>query len=166
MPCSPCSTDRIKRVLPPQAPTLTMEGGRLKRAHLLTPGRDFETVPEPVWRALYHWYGANLSLPRPVCTPSTGPAPGLGALCLSLFLAHFLALSLTLSFSLSLSRSLFLAVSLALFLAVSRALFLAVSRSLFLTVSLSLSLSSQVLYGHDKQYVLSKHGKEHVKQRI
>ncbi|XP_031429479.1 ubiquitin carboxyl-terminal hydrolase 32 isoform X2 [Clupea harengus] len=51
---------------PMKAPTLTMEGGRLKRSPPLTPGRDFETVPEPVWRALYHWYGANLSLPRPV----------------------------------------------------------------------------------------------------
>lgn len=50
-----------------QAPTLTMEGGRLKRLLHLMAGRDFETVPEPVWRALYHWYGANLSLPRPVC---------------------------------------------------------------------------------------------------
>ncbi|XP_064206153.1 ubiquitin carboxyl-terminal hydrolase 32-like [Anguilla rostrata] len=49
---------------PLKAPTLTLEGGRLKRS--LTAGRDFETVPEPVWRALYHWYGANLSLPRPV----------------------------------------------------------------------------------------------------
>lgn len=52
--------------VPLQAPTLTMEGGRLKRSLQLVPGRDFETVPEPVWRALYHWYGANLSLPRPV----------------------------------------------------------------------------------------------------
>lgn len=55
--CVPC---------PVQAPTLTMEGGRLKRSLQLLPRRDFETVPEPVWRALYHWYGANLSLPRPV----------------------------------------------------------------------------------------------------
>lgn len=43
-----------------------MEGGRVKRSLQLVPGRDFEIVPEPVWRALYHWYGANLSLPRPV----------------------------------------------------------------------------------------------------
>uniref|UniRef100_A0A3B4BB10 Ubiquitin carboxyl-terminal hydrolase 32 n=1 Tax=Periophthalmus magnuspinnatus TaxID=409849 RepID=A0A3B4BB10_9GOBI len=50
---------------PIKAPTLTMEGGRLKRSLQLVPGRDFEIVPEPVWRALYHWYGANLSLPRP-----------------------------------------------------------------------------------------------------
>uniref|UniRef100_A0AAY4DKM1 Ubiquitin carboxyl-terminal hydrolase 32 n=1 Tax=Denticeps clupeoides TaxID=299321 RepID=A0AAY4DKM1_9TELE len=51
---------------PMKAPTLTMEGGRLKKSPQLLVGRDFETVPEPVWRALYHWYGANLSLPRPV----------------------------------------------------------------------------------------------------
>ncbi|XP_041092514.1 ubiquitin carboxyl-terminal hydrolase 32 isoform X1 [Polyodon spathula] len=49
-----------------KAPTLTMEGGRLKRSLQLIQGRDYETVPEPVWRALCHWYGANLSLPRPV----------------------------------------------------------------------------------------------------
>lgn len=55
---------------PLQAPTLTMEGGRLKRPMNLKAGQDFETVPEPVWRALYHWYGANLSLPRPVCVPA------------------------------------------------------------------------------------------------
>uniref|UniRef100_A0A8D0CY08 Ubiquitin carboxyl-terminal hydrolase 32 n=1 Tax=Sander lucioperca TaxID=283035 RepID=A0A8D0CY08_SANLU len=55
---------------PMKAPTLTMEGGRLKRSLQLVPGRDFETVPEPVWRALYHWYGANLSLPRPVILES------------------------------------------------------------------------------------------------
>ncbi|KAK5869057.1 hypothetical protein PBY51_010018 [Eleginops maclovinus] len=60
---------------PMKAPTLTMEGGRLKRSLQLVPGRDFETVPEPVWRALYHWYGANLSLPRPVILESkTGNA--------------------------------------------------------------------------------------------
>ncbi|KAF0030345.1 hypothetical protein F2P81_017076 [Scophthalmus maximus] len=56
--------------VPPQAPTLTMEGGRLKHSLQLVTGRDFETVPEPVWRALYHWYGANLSLPRPVILES------------------------------------------------------------------------------------------------
>ncbi|XP_041949811.1 ubiquitin carboxyl-terminal hydrolase 32-like isoform X1 [Alosa sapidissima] len=51
---------------PLKAPTLTMEGGLLRRSPRLSHGRDFEVVPEPVWRALYHWYGANLSLPRPV----------------------------------------------------------------------------------------------------
>ena len=65
-----CACLPILRCRQPQAPTLTMEGGRLKRSLQLVPGRDFETVPEPVWRALYHWYGANLSLPRPVRTSS------------------------------------------------------------------------------------------------
>ncbi|XP_038160527.1 ubiquitin carboxyl-terminal hydrolase 32 isoform X5 [Cyprinodon tularosa] len=60
---------------PIKAPTLTMEGGRLRRSLQLVPGRDFEMVPEPVWRALYHWYGANLSLPRSVILESkTGQA--------------------------------------------------------------------------------------------
>ncbi|XP_037533681.1 ubiquitin carboxyl-terminal hydrolase 32 [Nematolebias whitei] len=58
------TTDPIK------APIITMEGGRLKRSVQLKSGRDFEKVPEPVWRALYHWYGANLSLPRPVILDS------------------------------------------------------------------------------------------------
>ncbi|XP_040901729.1 ubiquitin carboxyl-terminal hydrolase 32 isoform X4 [Toxotes jaculatrix] len=62
---------------PMKAPTLTMEGGRLKRSLQLVPGRDFETVPEPVWRALYHWYGANLSLPRPVILDSKTGQPEL-----------------------------------------------------------------------------------------
>ncbi|KAK7882227.1 hypothetical protein WMY93_028401 [Mugilogobius chulae] len=62
---------------PIKAPTLTMEGGRLKRTLQLFPGRDFEIVPEPVWRALYHWYGANLSLPRPVILESRTKTPEL-----------------------------------------------------------------------------------------
>uniref|UniRef100_A0A3B4B8A3 ubiquitinyl hydrolase 1 n=1 Tax=Periophthalmus magnuspinnatus TaxID=409849 RepID=A0A3B4B8A3_9GOBI len=62
---------------PIKAPTLTMEGGRLKRSLQLVPGRDFEIVPEPVWRALYHWYGANLSLPRPVILESRTKIPEL-----------------------------------------------------------------------------------------
>ncbi|KAI2656254.1 Ubiquitin carboxyl-terminal hydrolase 32 [Labeo rohita] len=62
---------------PMKAPTLTMEGGRLKKSQQLVAGRDFETVPEPVWRALYHWYGANLSLPRPVITSTVTAQPEL-----------------------------------------------------------------------------------------
>ncbi|KAM9852934.1 ubiquitin carboxyl-terminal hydrolase 32 [Aulostomus maculatus] len=72
---------------PMKAPTLTMEGGRLKRCLQLMPGRDFETVPEPVWRALYHWYGANLSLPRPVILDSKS-----GQAELELFPCHLLFL--------------------------------------------------------------------------
>lgn len=45
-----------------------MEGALLRRSPSMHLGQDFEIVPEPVWRALYHWYGANLSLPRPVRT--------------------------------------------------------------------------------------------------
>uniref|UniRef100_A0A672QZJ9 ubiquitinyl hydrolase 1 n=1 Tax=Sinocyclocheilus grahami TaxID=75366 RepID=A0A672QZJ9_SINGR len=62
---------------PMKAPTLTMEGGRLKKSQQLVSGRDFETVPEPVWRALYHWYGANLSLPRPVIMSIVAAEPEL-----------------------------------------------------------------------------------------
>ncbi|XP_036392641.1 ubiquitin carboxyl-terminal hydrolase 32-like isoform X6 [Megalops cyprinoides] len=62
---------------PMKAPTLTMEGGRLRRGQQLVPGQDFETVPEPVWRALYHWYGANLSLPRPVIRQTKTDSPEL-----------------------------------------------------------------------------------------
>ncbi|XP_065429191.1 ubiquitin carboxyl-terminal hydrolase 32 isoform X15 [Chrysemys picta bellii] len=60
---------------PVKAATLTLEGGRLKRSPHLIEGRDYKMVPEPVWRALYHWYGANLALPRPVIKNSkTGVA--------------------------------------------------------------------------------------------
>ncbi|XP_074869930.1 ubiquitin carboxyl-terminal hydrolase 32 isoform X2 [Carettochelys insculpta] len=51
---------------PVKAASLTLEGGRLKRSPQLIERRDYKMVPEPVWRALYHWYGANLALPRPV----------------------------------------------------------------------------------------------------
>ncbi|XP_063060913.1 ubiquitin carboxyl-terminal hydrolase 32 isoform X2 [Engraulis encrasicolus] len=75
----PAAIDNQPLVLtdPVKAPTLTMEGGRLKRSPPLAVGRDFETVPEPVWRALYHWYGANLSLPRPVIQHSKTGQPEL-----------------------------------------------------------------------------------------
>ncbi|XP_061538525.1 ubiquitin carboxyl-terminal hydrolase 32 isoform X5 [Phycodurus eques] len=72
---------------PIKVPTLTMEGGRLKRS--LRNHRHFEIVPEPVWRALYHWYGANLSLPRPVILNSnTGQAELELFPCYLLFLRH------------------------------------------------------------------------------
>nr|XP_061792545.1 ubiquitin carboxyl-terminal hydrolase 32-like isoform X2 [Nerophis lumbriciformis]XP_061792546.1 ubiquitin carboxyl-terminal hydrolase 32-like isoform X2 [Nerophis lumbriciformis] len=72
---------------PAKAPTLTLEGGRLKRC--LNKDEDFTMVPEPVWRALYHWYGANLSLPRPVIMDSkTGQAELELFPCYLLFLRH------------------------------------------------------------------------------
>lgn len=45
-----------------QAAVLTGEGGRLVRP--LSRGRDFEAVPEAVWRALFQWYGGSPALPR------------------------------------------------------------------------------------------------------
>ncbi|XP_074968910.1 ubiquitin carboxyl-terminal hydrolase 32 isoform X2 [Phalacrocorax aristotelis] len=62
---------------PVKAASLTMEGGRLKRSPQLIEGKDYVMVPEPVWRALYHWYGANLSLPRPVIKNSKTNVPEL-----------------------------------------------------------------------------------------
>ncbi|NXL91968.1 UBP32 hydrolase, partial [Alectura lathami] len=62
---------------PVKAASLTMEGGRLKRSPQLVEGKDYVVVPEPVWRALYHWYGANLSLPRPVIKNSKTNVPEL-----------------------------------------------------------------------------------------
>ncbi|XP_011247293.1 ubiquitin carboxyl-terminal hydrolase 32 isoform X4 [Mus musculus] len=62
---------------PVKATSLTLEGGRLKRTPQLIHGRDYEMVPEPVWRALYHWYGSNLALPRPVIKNSKTDIPEL-----------------------------------------------------------------------------------------
>lgn len=50
-------------------PTLTGEGGRLKREIPLVQHRDFELVPEALWKALSQWYGGALSLPRQVIKP-------------------------------------------------------------------------------------------------
>ncbi|XP_066492032.1 ubiquitin carboxyl-terminal hydrolase 32 isoform X3 [Tiliqua scincoides] len=62
---------------PVKAPSLTLEGGRLRQSPQLSQGKNYEIVPEPVWRALYHWYGANLSLPRPVIRNSNSQRPEL-----------------------------------------------------------------------------------------
>ena len=45
---------------------LTNEGGRLKRDKMLIRGRDFELMPESVWKALSAWYGGSPALPRSV----------------------------------------------------------------------------------------------------
>ncbi|KYB26971.1 ubiquitin carboxyl-terminal hydrolase 32 isoform X2 [Tribolium castaneum] len=49
--------------------TLTGEGGRLKRDTPLVQHRDFELVPDSLWKALAHWYGGPLPLPRQVILP-------------------------------------------------------------------------------------------------
>lgn len=48
--------------------TLTGEGGRLKR-DLLSQHRDFELVPDSLWKALSQWYRGQLPLPRQVIQP-------------------------------------------------------------------------------------------------
>lgn len=50
-------------------PTLTGEGGRLKRDTTLVQHRDFELVPDSLWKALALWYGGPLPLPRQVIRP-------------------------------------------------------------------------------------------------
>lgn len=45
---------------------LTGEGGKLKQNVVLMCGKDYEVVPEPVWKALLSWYGGNVPLPRTV----------------------------------------------------------------------------------------------------
>uniref|UniRef100_A0A2M4A0P1 ubiquitinyl hydrolase 1 n=1 Tax=Anopheles triannulatus TaxID=58253 RepID=A0A2M4A0P1_9DIPT len=52
-----------------QIPTLTGEGGRLKRDTTLVQHRDFELVPDSLWKALAQWYGGPLPLPRQVIQP-------------------------------------------------------------------------------------------------
>ncbi|KAL8573322.1 hypothetical protein ACOMHN_032784 [Nucella lapillus] len=52
--------------------SLTNEGGRLRRDIVLMRGKDFEIVPEPIWRALASWYGGTPALPRTVILVSQG----------------------------------------------------------------------------------------------
>ncbi|XP_023716699.1 ubiquitin carboxyl-terminal hydrolase 32 isoform X2 [Cryptotermes secundus] len=49
--------------------TLTGEGGKLKRNLMLVRWRDFELVPDSLWKALFQWYGGAPALPRQVIIP-------------------------------------------------------------------------------------------------
>lgn len=49
--------------------TLTGEGGRLKRNSILAEHREYELVPDSLWKALSQWYRCNLPLPRQVIQP-------------------------------------------------------------------------------------------------
>jgi len=51
---------------PPKIPSLTGEGGKLRSNAKLQRGRDFELIPERLWKALQQWYGGSLPLPRQV----------------------------------------------------------------------------------------------------
>ncbi|GFR71292.1 ubiquitin carboxyl-terminal hydrolase 32 [Elysia marginata] len=54
-------------VNPSKYTSLTNEGGRLRRDITLVRGKDFEIVPECIWRALTSWYGESVvALPRTV----------------------------------------------------------------------------------------------------
>lgn len=53
-------------------PTLTGEGGALRRDVTLVQHRDFELVPDSLWKALQHWYGGPLPLPRQVISCDGG----------------------------------------------------------------------------------------------
>lgn len=46
--------------------TLTGEGGRLKRNLILSEHREYELVPDSLWKALSQWYRCTLPLPRQV----------------------------------------------------------------------------------------------------
>lgn len=46
--------------------SLTGEGGKLKKTLMLVRSRDFELVPDSLWKALSQWYGGSLALPRQV----------------------------------------------------------------------------------------------------
>ncbi|CAG9103736.1 unnamed protein product [Plutella xylostella] len=46
--------------------TLTGEGGHLRRDVTLCQGRDFELLPDALWRALALWYGGGQPLPRQI----------------------------------------------------------------------------------------------------
>ena len=54
---------------------LTNEGGRLKKTGTIAQGRDFELLPDPVWKALWSWYGGTPALPRLVIKPKEGEKP-------------------------------------------------------------------------------------------
>lgn len=53
--------------------TLTGEGGKLRRDIALVQHRDFELVPDSLWKALAQWYRGPLPLPRQVIQPPNSP---------------------------------------------------------------------------------------------
>ena len=57
---------------PPKVPSLTGEGGKLKSSAKLQRGKDYELIPERLWKALQQWYGGSLPLPRQVIRNNLG----------------------------------------------------------------------------------------------
>ena len=54
-----------------QVQSLTADGGKLKCTVPLVRGRDFEIVPESVWKALVQWHTGSPALPRNVSNWTT-----------------------------------------------------------------------------------------------
>lgn len=61
----PINNSGLVSVSAAKVPTLTGEGGQLKRNMLLR-GRDFQLVPSSLWKALVQWYRGSPALPRQV----------------------------------------------------------------------------------------------------
>ena len=56
----------------PKVTILTGEGGKLKSSTKILQGREFEIIPERLWKALYQWYGGVVALPRQVIRNKKG----------------------------------------------------------------------------------------------
>uniref|UniRef100_A0A8D8Y4L7 ubiquitinyl hydrolase 1 n=1 Tax=Cacopsylla melanoneura TaxID=428564 RepID=A0A8D8Y4L7_9HEMI len=54
-------------------PSLTGEGGKLRKNLELSKGREFELIPASLWKVLHSWYGGGPSLPRQVIKHPTSP---------------------------------------------------------------------------------------------
>lgn len=71
-PAKPGPINNTVLILPDskkQVPSLTNEGGRLRRQPPLSLCKDYETLPDPVWKALFLWYAGGPALPRNVIIP-------------------------------------------------------------------------------------------------
>ncbi|XP_063368814.1 ubiquitin carboxyl-terminal hydrolase 32 [Cydia amplana] len=65
----PIDNRRLLAPNPLKVRTLTGEGGHLRKDVTLAQHRDFELVPDALWRALALWYGGAEPLPRQVIRP-------------------------------------------------------------------------------------------------
>jgi ubiquitin carboxyl-terminal hydrolase 6/32 len=74
VPTRPGLIDNSSLVQPStyKVPNLTTEGGRLKTGVRLVRGKDFEILPERLWRALAMWYGGSPALQRQVIRNKEG----------------------------------------------------------------------------------------------
>ncbi|XP_046684242.1 ubiquitin carboxyl-terminal hydrolase 32 isoform X2 [Homalodisca vitripennis] len=70
-PVTPGPIDNNCLIAPPmfKVSSLTGEGGKLKKTLMLVQSRDFELVPDSLWKALSQWYGGSPPLPRQVIMP-------------------------------------------------------------------------------------------------